>query len=482
MKHPLKIERESTGDPALDEILGGGLPTGSMTVIAGKPGSGKTILALQMLFLAARKGKKCVYFTTLSEPAIRVLRYTQQFDFFDVDLLDKQVFFVDLGAALRDGAEATLAKLTECIDRLEPNFVAIDSYRVVGDLMSSPGVVRSFTYDLSVQLIASWATTLLVGEYSSEEIHQAPELAVADGILELGAFRQDRASQRGMEVIKMRGTDYRSGLHFYEITPSGLAFYPRVRATTGHGTGRTDDERVSSGIADLDSMLDGGIPRRSTTVIQGPTGTGKTLMSMQFIVEGARRGEPGVFFTLEETDEQLRGHGLRVGWHLQELEDAGLVTIAYTSPVELSTDRYLDRTSKLMKEKKARRAVFDSLSTMELGVASPRLFKELTYSLAMHARENGITVIMTMESEQLLGTATLSARGVSFIADNLIQLRYVETGRRLTRALSILKARGVNHDTEVSALEIDSTGLRLVRDTFKDLRGVITGLPVREEK
>jgi circadian clock protein KaiC len=473
------ITRESTGDPALDEILCGGIPTGSMTVIAGKPGSGKTILALQILFLAARAGKKCIYFTTLSEPAIRVLRYMQQFPFFDADLIDENVFFVDLGAAMRSGVDATMAVIGEHLDRHEPTFVAIDSYRAIGDLLRSPNTTRSFTYDLSVELVACNATTLLVGEYSSTELCTATELAIADGIIELGAFREELASIRGVEVVKMRGTDYLSGQHFYDITKDGLVFYPRVRATSGHGQ-TFSDERVSTGIPAFDAMLDGGLPRGSTTVIQGATGAGKTLLSLQFLMSGCENGEPGVFFTLEETVEQLRAHANAVGWDVRKYEKSGLLTIDYASPVELSTDRYLAGARRLLESTGARRAAFDSLSTLALGVPSERRFKELAYALAMHTREAGITVTMTMESEQLLGSAALSAHGVSFIADNLIQLRYVEIGRRLERAVSILKARGIKHESELAALEVTATGLRLVPDRFKDLRGVITGLPVRD--
>ncbi len=131
-----------------------------------------------------------------------------------------------------------------------------------------------------------------------------------------------------------------------------------------------------------------------------------------------------------------------------------------------------------VRELGATRAVFDSLTTMALGVPSDRRYKEMVYAIAKHMRGAGVTLLMTVESEQLLGTAQLSGHGVSFIADNLIQLRYLEIGAKLERAISVIKARGIKHDSELRSLTIDSGGPKVTRGRFKDLRGVLTGLPV----
>lgn len=473
------ITTVSTGDPALDAILGGGIPTGSMTIVAGEPGTGKTILALQMLFGAARKGQKCLYFTTLSEPAIKVIRYMQQFEFFDVDLIDKQVIFIDLGAALHQGADHALTEIGLQIEKHEPTLIAIDSFRAIGDLLRSSTSARSFTYDLSVQLITAGATTLLVGEYTRDEVHTMTELAVADGILELSTRRVELTSTREIEIVKLRGAAFVTGRHFYDITSRGLVFFPRVRTSDGAAP-RLSGRRVSTGVAGLDAMFGGGIPEGSATMLQGGTGTGKTLLCLQFLIEGARQGKRGVFFTLEETPEQLRSAARGVGSDLEGYERDGLISIEYFSPVELSTDRYLDHARRQMDDSRVSRAVLDSLSTLALGVTSERRFKELAYTLAKHAREHRISLVMTLETEQLLGTARLSAHGVSFIADNLIQLRYVEVKNRLARGISVLKARGIHHDTDIRALVVSSNGLEVRSQDFENLRGVITGFPVED--
>jgi len=229
-------------------------------------------------------------------------------------------------------------------------------------------------------------------------------------------------------------------------------------------------------VTGLDEMFGGGFPRSSATVIQGATGTGKTLLGLQFLLEGARRGEPGVHFTLEETAAQLRGIALGFGWDLRELEERRLFTFVYESPVELSTDAFLDRARQRIEAVGARRAVLDSLTSMELGVPSQRRFKELVYAMTKHFRALGVTFCMNMEVTELLGSAQLSGHGVSFAADNVVQLKYVEQDGRLDRGISVLKARGVRHATEVHRMSITERGAE-VGAPFRGLRGVLTGLP-----
>jgi circadian clock protein KaiC len=476
-RDPLALE--STGVPALDKALGGGIPSRSVVVIAGEPGSGKTVLTLQTLFHAARQGHNCLYLTTLSEPAIKLIRYMQLFGFFDLELIDRRLFFADLGTAVRAGAEETLAELESKVAQHEPTFVAIDSFRAIGELLHSKGVARPFVYDLSVQMAGWGATTFLVGEYARGEITTLPEFAVADGIIRLGSERQELTSVRELEVLKLRGCDYVSGRHFFDIRASGLNFYPRVGAPEDVQTQASPalSDRAPTGTGGLDELLGGGLPRGSATLIQGGTGVGKTLLALQFLLEGARQKERGVLFTLEETPEQLRAIARSLGWELAPLERDGLISLYYQSPVELSTDRFLQRAREQIQASGATRVVFDSITTMALGVPSDRRFKEMIYAIAKHMRGAGATLVMTAETEQLLGTAQLSGHGVSFIADNLIQLRYVELEGRLERAISVLKARGVHHNSELRAMTIGPGGPKVVPGRFKDLHGVLTGLP-----
>ena len=469
MKTKPTLQLESTGDESFDAILGGGLPAQSVVVIAGEPGSGKTVLTLQILFRAAREGKKSLYFTTLAEPAIKVLRYMQLFAFFDAALADKQIVTADLSAAVRKGADATLTELSAMIEKHQPTFLAIDSFRGIADHIGARHIARSFVYDLATQTTGWGVTTLLVGEYAADELSKYAGFAIADGILRLGAEKQELTSVREIEVLKLRGMDYVSGIHFLEISDKGVFVFPRVRAPKqADALGVEKPERVSTGIDGLDELFGGGIPRTGNTLLEGPTGSGKTILSLQFLMAGAQQGEKGILFTLEETPDQLRAIGISLGWDLSEMERKGLLLISYISPVELSTDRYLHIARERVVTSKARRAVFDSLTSMQLGVPSERRFKELVYSLSKHMRAANVTLLMTMEGPQLLGAEELSGHGISFIADNLLRLRYMEVYGRLERGISILKARGIKHQTQVRLLRVGHGGVTL---TEAGLRG-----------
>jgi len=205
-----------------------------------------------------------------------------------------------------------------------------------------PGhISRSFVYNLVTQTAGWGVTTLLVGEYLPDEFSKYAEFAIADGILRLGAEKQELTSVRQVEVLKLRGMNYISGIHFLEISEKGVFVFPRVRAPKQEDVPRVEKpEIVSTGVDGLDELFGGGIQRIGSTVLQGASGSGKTILSLQFLLAGARKGEKGILFTLEETPDQLRTIATSLGWDLSEMERKGLLVISYISPVELSTDRY----------------------------------------------------------------------------------------------------------------------------------------------
>lgn len=474
-----RLERLSTADAALDELLDGGIPRSSVNVIAGAPGSGKTILALQMMFAAARAGRRCLYLTAVAEPAVKLFRYMELFSFFDAAVAHDQMVFADLGAALTRGPEATQAAIVAAVERHEPDVLIIDSFRAIGDLLALPGSGRAFVYDLTAQLSGIGTTTFLIGEYDDDDIRTLPIFGVADGVLQLTTERVELTSLRLLQVRKLRGSGFVEGQHFYDISVDGVRFFPRVRSP-GNLPGRAvaSQARVGSGVAGLDVLLGGGFPAGSTTVVQGGTGAGKTILSLAFLLEGARRGERGVLFALEETAEQLRAIALSLDWDLVALEEQGLLSIHYTSPVELSTDRFLEEARRELQRTGATRAVFDSLTSLSLGVPSTRRFQELIYAIGKHARALGTTLLMTLESRELLGSTSVEAGGgISFAADNILQVRYVEIAGRLERGVSVLKARGVHHSSELRPMTI-GPGVAVAQQPFVELQGVLSGRPL----
>jgi circadian clock protein KaiC len=403
----------------------------------------------------------------------------QQFAFFDADLMNDRITFVDLGSALlEDGPQQALEVVKQHVERHESELVVIDSFKAVHDLLEpNAPLSRRLVYELAVWLAAWGATTVLVGEYRRDDMARLPEFAIADGIIRLANERHELTSLRQIEILKLRGADYVTGLHFFEMGRDGLTFFPRVRAPDYRGDGAvmTARERVTTGLAELDAMLGGGPLRSSTTLVEGGTGTGKTLLGLLFLLAGIERGEPGVHLGLEETPDQLRGLGATLGWDLVRAEAGGRLRLSYTSPVELSTDRYLDQARQQVVDLGARRVVLDGLSSLALSVPSERRFKELVYASTKHFRGSGATVYMTLELEEALGSGQLSGRAISSLADNVILLRHLEVKDRFERAVLVLKARGTAHESAVRHFSIDASGPH-VGGPFAEVRSALGGV------
>lgn len=464
---PQGLPRLATGIEDLDLAIEGGIPRGSTTVIAGASGTGKTALCLQTVFHTARAGGKCMYLTTLSEPAPKLIRYMQRYRFFDAQALERSIVLADLGSTLRErGAEAAMQQLTALVEEEMPELVVIDSFKAVHDLCE-PARLRTLVYELAVTMAGWGATTLLVGEYAESDL-LLPEFAIADGIFFLGSSRRDLALVRELEIRKLRGSGFASGVHFYELGEDGMRFYPRVRAPRLPDAAVPTRERISTGVAGLDALFEGGIPRASGTIVIGGTGTGKTTAALSFLLEGARRGEPGLALILEETPEQLRAFMRVLAPDADDLERAGLLRLLYASPVELSPDRFLHDALREAAAIGARRVVLDSLSTLALGTPSERRHRELVYALSKHFRSRGVSLLMTMEIPEVLGTVQVAGYGVSFAADNVVYVRHVESGGRFERAITVVKARSISHSHEIRTMTIDGRGMHVGTD-LRDL-------------
>jgi circadian clock protein KaiC len=472
----VRIERLATGVPALDSILAGGIPAGTLNILTGGPGAGKSVFALQFLFHQARLGKKQIYFTSIAEPALKFLRYMQQFEFFDASLVGKSIFLSDLsGPALSDGLEGTIGLLKRRIEDGGPAVIAIDSFRALRSRLSDPSSVYPLLYDLVVTLAVSDVTAILVGEYDDYDVNHLPEFFAADGIISLSRVTEGLRVSRQLEVLKLRGSAYEQGRHFFEITSAGVTAYPRVgvpREDSGPGNGA----RLSSGVPGLDRMLGGGFPLRSSTVLEGASGTGKTTLALSFLIEGARKGEPCLFFTMDENRGQIIDMAARRGWDLGDLIAQGLMEVVYISPLDYVADAVLQQARDLTGRLGAKRVAIDSLTALNLSIAAEGRDAELVYALVKTFRSMGVTSILTSEHPQLLGATELTAHGLSAIADNIILLRYSEVESRLARGIVVLKVRGSSHDDTLRELIISAHEVR-VGEPFRQSRGVLSGEP-----
>ena len=452
-------ERLSSGDEGLDQIVGGGLPINGINLITGLPGSGKTLLCQQFIFAGATVERPAVYLSTVSEPFEKIIRYAQTLSFFDREAIGRSVFYEDLGATV--SGERGLAAVTERISALikehRPGIVAIDSFKALAAFAADAREFRRFLHDLAALLSAFPATCFWVGEYGEDEARSAPEFAVADGIISLATERANERTLRLIRVTKLRGSDFRSGRHAYRLSEDGITVFPRLSDPLTESAYRLSGERISTGIAPLDRMLAEGYAPGSSTLVAGPSGAGKTLMGLHFILSGAAVGEPGVIASLQENPIQLQRAAGSFGWSL----DDERVAVMYRSPNDVYIDEWVYELLGVVERSGAKRVVIDSLSDLQYATPDPVRFREFIYSLTQRLSRQGISPLMTSELPELFHVGRLAEYGISHLSDNVIMLQYLRDGARLGRTVTVLKSRASAHDPEVRAFEITADGIVL---------------------
>jgi circadian clock protein KaiC len=467
-----------TSIPGLDGILSGGIPELSINIITGPPGAGKTIFTQQILYSNATPDRKALYLVTLSEPSVKLLHYLQRFNFFDSEKVNTAVTYLDIGEVIREkGLEDAIAIIIKHVQEHKPALVAIDSFKAIHDMAKDPVEVRKFGYDLSVRLTTWGVTAFLIGEYTQDEIEKEPIFAIADGIIRLHNHPQGLHYQRYIDVLKLRGEDYFTGLHPFNISDKGLTVYPRIKSLDQPGEIDLYAQKASTGVPELDAMLEGGLPRGSATMVAGGAGTGKTLLGLHLITAGVAQGEPGVIVTFQENPRQLREIARSFGWDLAEMERQGLLVHLYSSPVEIQPDIHAAHVREIVQRIGAKRVILDSLKDIEIATPDKVRFKDYIYALVNMFKLQGVTTLLTNEIPEMFGPFQLSEYGVSFVVDNVILLRYVELAGRMGRAINIMKVRGSQHSKEIRYFEISSDGIQIM--TVVDAQtGVLTGIPI----
>ncbi len=476
----VEIKKVPSGVTNLDVVLGGGIPVSSVNMIAGPPGSGKTTLVHQILFHNATTQAKALYFVALGEPSLKMLRYQQQFDFFDPGKIESAILYHDIGSIAREqGLAKTLEFIVDRVEDLKPAFVVIDSSRSLKDVAEERGEnVRGFVHDLS-SILGAWSvTSFLLGEYNIEAIESLSEFSAADGIIWMSQQTSGNSVIRKLQVIKIRGQASLAGRHTFRIDDAGVEVFPRMLPISGWPDLPLQRERLAFGIPGLDKMMSGGVPQGESLLIAGSSGTGKTLAALHFMAEGVKHGEAGVMVTFEEHPREHERKASGFGWDLKDWEKRGLLGMIYLRPLDLSVDEVLSRAHDMVHRLKARRVVINSISGFELGISPSDEpdFREALFRLIATLSGEGITTLMTTETPNVFGELTISPRHISFLADNVIMLRYAEIESQLRRVVMVVKMRTSDHDKDLKQFRITSRGI-LVEESFKEYSGVLSGIP-----
>lgn len=470
----------STGVPGLDVLLGGGLTEFSFNLIAGAPGSGKTTLAHQIMFALARPECRALFFTVLGEPPLKMLRYQQQYSFFDLDKVGADIRYVNLAEDLRSGDfSGLMERIMNEVEAFSPSLVFVDSFRSVVQTAKSgmEGVadLQAFVQELGTRMTSWQATTFLIGEYTQSDTDANPIMTVADGMIALSQSEEMNSVVRKIRVVKMRGQAHMAGSHPFRITGAGLRVYPRLLPALAEdrvpgGFIDRDPQRIATGVPGLDHMLGGGLPQGHTLLVVGSTGTGKTILATRFLQEGARNCEKGIAITFEKGASRFRNA------ELAELVQAGHVRSVESRLLDLTVEELIDDVIAAIDETGATRVVVDSLSEFSLYLA-PEVqaqFRLAVFRMLSSLAKRGVTALVTVGLEDRFTELRFSMDDISFLTDAVIALRYAEIEGRLSKVMSVVKVRGSAHSTELREYRITGAGIEIEGSTDR-FNGLLSG-------
>jgi circadian clock protein KaiC len=473
--------RLSTGVDGLDEVCLGGLRPGRVYAVRGDPGAGKTILGYH--WLTADPDADAL-FVAFEEREADVRRNAAElgFDLSDVEVLDlspaDERFFEDDAYTVFTPDEVeqptVTGQLAGALADDPPARVFVDPLSELRALSPDDHQFRRRTAALFGHLRREGVTVL----FTTQPTHDAPDddLAfLADGSLDL------RRSETGrtIEVTKFRGSDFRTGRHTLRIADTGLAVYPRLRPDSHEAA--YDYGRLASGVSGLDDLLGGGIERGTVTVVSGPTGVGKSTTATQFLLAAAEQGDRAVGYLFEESVASLRHRSASIGTPLADVLESGDLQLQAVEPLALSPDEFAARVREEVEERDATVVLIDGTAGYRLSLQDERedVVAEL-HALCRYLRNVGVTVLLTEEVTTVTGPFSATEERVSYLADTLVFLRYVEVCGEMRKAIGVLKKRLGDFEPTLRRLRITEQGLR-VGDPMSDLHGVLTGTPeVRE--
>jgi circadian clock protein KaiC len=481
MNSKVTINRLATGVPGLDDVLGGGLPEFSFNLLAGPPGCGKTTLAHQMMFALATPERPALFFTVLGEPPLKMLRYQQQFDFFNSEAINHSVRYINLADhTLAGDLDEVLRRIVSEVETHSPGLVFVDSFRSVvlaSQTEDNPNNnLPQFVQQLGMLMTTWQATTFLIGEYFTET-DTNPIFTVADGLIWLRQSVQRNSMVRKMEIMKMRGQPTLPGLHTFRIATSGIKVFPPATVIIEKAFEPSlskQPARLKMGVPGLDEMLGGGLPSGYSLLVAGPSGSGKSILAATFLAEGARNGETGVIAVFEQSSNHLRNATLT------QLIQSGQVGLVDSRAPGLSIDEIVQSLLSEIIRLKATRVVIDSLSGFELALAPTfqEDFRESLSRMVTALTSIGVSVLMTSELEDRYTDLRFSPYGTAFLTDAIIVQRYIEVESRLLRIMAVVKVRASAHSDELRLYHIDENGLQ-IGERLHDQEGLLGGRPTK---
>lgn len=472
--------RVPTGSRGLDLVLHGGLFRGGIYIVRGSPGTGKTILGNQLCFEAARRGGRAVYVTLLSETHSRMMGQVQGMRFFDREAVGDRVFYI---SAFSDLQARGLAGLMEVLrqsarDR-HADVLVLDGLVNAAELASSELEYKKFVNDLHAWCGIVGCTVLFLSAAtpSGPGAPHGPEQNMVDGIIELSHQLDCMRAVRLVSVTKLRRSSFLEGRHHYRIDDGGLVVYPRLeRALANVQAPAGERTRLSTGVPGVDAMLGGGLAARSTTMLLGSSGSGKTILGYHYLAEGARRGEPSLLFGMFEDPDVAREKAEALGMPFGKYIDDGKLCVSWRCVAEGLMDALGEELLTLVKARQIKRLLIDGLVGFKEVATSGERIAPFFSVLVRELSRLGVTTVITEETRELyVRDVAVPTGGVSAIFHNIMFLRQVEANAELVRLISIMKTRDSAHERGLYRFEITGGGI-IVRERFRPETTLVTGL------
>jgi circadian clock protein KaiC len=478
--------RASTGIAGLDSILFGGFTPNRFYLAEGVPGSGKTTLALQFLLEGVRLGEPVVYVTlseTIDEMRGVTASHGWSLDGITIRELvpsedslkpeDQYTMFHPSEIELGETTKAILAD----VDRLKPTRVVIDSLSELRLLAGNPLRYRRQILALK-QFFSSRPCTVLLLDDLTASTHDHQVQSIVHGVLLLEHQNPDYGvERRRIRVVKYRGSPFRGGYHDYIIKRGGLVVFPRLVASEHRSP--PNMEKLGSGLAELDSLLGGGIERGTSTLLVGSAGTGKSSLASQFVLATLKRGQTAVMFIFDESPNTLLTRSDGLGIDLRPFVDDQRLKIHQVDPAELTPGEFAHAIQHAVEEDQVKVVVIDSLNGYLNAMPGERYLTIQLHELLMYLGQAGVATLLIGAHQGLIGTAMLTPVDASYLADAVILLRYFEAKGHVRQAISVIKKRGGAHERTIREFSMEGGRMR-IGEPLIEFRGVLTGVPTFE--
>jgi circadian clock protein KaiC len=473
----------STGVQGLDNVLSGGLPPGHLYLVDGDPGTGKTTLGIQFLLEGVRAGEAALYITlSESERELRQVARSHRWELdaisiFELLPMEESLQAEEQYTVLYPGEvelSETIKAILKRVEEVQPKRVVFDSLSELRLLAREPLRFRRQILALKQYFGGRDSTVLFLDDRTTGEDERDLQ-SIVHGVMRLGNLpREYGTRRRRLEVLKLRGVQFREGFHDYNIRTGGLEVYPRLIATEHKR--HFSRQLVASGIAELDMLLGGGINKGTSTLVMGPAGTGKSTIALRYAAAASQRGERAYFVTFDETLATLLERAEGLGMPIEPLIDSGRLLIEVIDPAELSPGHFVSRVRAEVEQSQATVVVVDSLNGLLAAMPGEDYLTIQLHEMLAYLNYQGVATILVMAQYGILGQSMTTPIDVSYLADSIVLLRYFENRGEVRQAISVVKKRSGRHERTIRELLLEAGAIRVGRP-LTEVQGVLTGVP-----